>query len=406
MKVLHALTLAAAVLVGYLIGTSPSSVSPPHVPEDGSPMADVPPWPVFRIAVALNDFLRGAAEATTLPKVRIIDLATAKWHSNVIFALTKNDVFDIVHATPLSCKDIATKLELHEHFLCRVMAAGEALGLLVRNGDTFGTTATSSLLLRNVSGSQKSFVEMINNPYQQPAWDALSVGGSLKTGRSGFEVAYNTTFWEYINERPVLEAEFDGAMSSFTTAAAGSIISSYAFPLNGTLCDVGGSEGGTLRLLLEHYPDASGIVFDRPTVVARTSAAFKAAGIAERARGIGGDFLGNALPADLGMCDTFILKHILHDWDDASSTKILKNIAAVAKRGAKLVVAEHVLGVSGPGMERAKAMMDLNMMAANPSGAKERSVAEFAALFAAAGISAPAKLVQMRDILSLVEVEL
>ena len=158
--------LALAALVGYLIGTSPPGVSPPHVPGGFSPLSEVPPWPIFRVAVGLNDLLRGAAEATTLPKVRIIDLATARFHSQVLHILTKSDVFDAVHDTPLSCAATATKLVLHEAFLCRLMKAGVSLGLLSEGADgTFGTTPTSSLLLRGVPASQKSFVEMINNPY-------------------------------------------------------------------------------------------------------------------------------------------------------------------------------------------------------------------------------------------------
>jgi len=400
------IALALAVGMGYLLGTSPQGVSPPHVPSDGSPMAEVPPWPIFRVAVFLNDFFRQGAEATTLPKIRVIELATARWHSYVIYALTKNGVFDAVHATPLSCGKVAETLKLHEPFLCRLMTAGATLGLLAQTGSTFTTTPTSSLLLAGVYGTQKSFVEMINNPYQTPAWEAIS-GQALATGKGGFQTAYSASFWEYISDpsRAHLEVEFDGAMSSFTAAAAGSIISSYAFPPNGTICDVGGSEGGTLRLLLQHYPGAKGIVVDRPTVAARATAALNAAGLGDRARGVGGDFF-SALPPELGACDAFVLKHILHDWDDAHSIQILKGIKAVAKPGAKLAVVEHVVGVSGAGMERAKAMMDLNMMASCEAGAKERSVAEYQALFTAAGLSALPKLVQMRDILSLVELDL
>jgi len=406
MKVWNIFALLLALLVGYLIGTSPAGVSPPAVPA-GSPLGEVPPWPIFRIAVGLNDMLRNAAEATTLPKVRVIDLATARFQSQVIHILTKNDVFDAIHPAPLSCEATAKKLKLHAPFLCRLMAAGVSLGLLSQGSDgTYTTTPTSALLLRSAEGSQKSFVEMINNPYQHPAWDAIGVGGSLRTGKGGFEVAHGKTFWDYATARPEVEAEFDGAMTSFTAAAAASIISSYAFPPNGTICDVGGSEGGTLKLLLGHYPAASGVVFDRPTVVGRATKSFSDAGLSERARGVGGNFLGASLPAELKTCDVFVLKHILHDWDDASSITILKNIRAVAKRGAKLAVVEHVLGVSGPGMERAKAMMDINMMASCVGGAKERSVAEYEALFSAAGIQAKATLVSMRDILSLVEVEL
>ena len=397
--------LAIAVLVGYMAGTSPGGVSPPLVPR-ASPLAEVPPWPIFRIAVGLNDMLRGAAEATTLPKVRVFDLATARFQSQVIHILTKNDVFDAVSAAPLTCSATAAQLKLHEPFLCRLMDAGTTLGLLSKSDGKFTTTDTSALLLRDAVGSMKSFVEMINNEYQHGAWDAIGTGGSLRTGKGGFEVAHGTTFWDYATAHPEVEAEFDGAMTSFTAAAAASILSSFAFPPNGTICDVGGSVGGTLKLLLDHYPTASGIVVDRPTVITRTNAALASAGLAERAKGLGGDFLSASLPSGLETCDVFLLKHILHDWDDASSRTILKNIKAVAKPGARLAVVEHVLGVSGPGMERAKAMMDINMMASCVGGAKERSVAEYKALFAAAGITAPAALIPMRDILSVVEVAL
>jgi len=405
MKLFHLLALALAGFLGYLIGTCPSNVNPPHVPATGSPMPDIPPWPIFKLAVSLNDFLRRATEATTLPRVRVIELSTARWHSHVIFILTKNGIFDAVNSTPLSCEDTAAKLKLHQDFLCRVMVAGETLGLLSRTDGKFGTTPTSALLLSDVVGSQKSFVEMINNPAWDPAWVALA-NQSLRAGESGFEAAHGTNFWDYAAERPAVEVEFDGAMSSFTAAAAGSILSSYAFPVNGTLCDIGGGEGGTLRLVLDHYPGASGVVFDRPTVAERATAALGAAGLSDRARGIPGSFLDDSLPSEMATCDTFILKHILHDWDDASSIKILKNIQAVAKKGAKLLVVEHVIGVSSAGMERSKAMMDLNMMASCPAGAKERSVPEYEKLFTVAGLSKPVKLVPMRDILSALEVEL
>jgi len=398
--------LALAVLVGYMIGTSPVSINPPLVP-GASLLGEVPPWPVFRIAVGLNDMLRTATEATTLPKIRVLDLATARFQSQVIHVLTKNNVFDAVHAAPLTCSSTASALKLHEPFVCRLMDAGTTLGLLVKSGDgKYGTTDASALLVRDAPGSMKSFVEMINNPYQHPAWDAIGIGESLRTGKGGFEAAHGKTFWEYATKKPEVEAEFDGAMTAFTEAAASSILSSYAFPTTGTICDVGGSEGGTLKLLLAHYPGASGIVFDRPTVIARTTKALAKAGLSERARGVGGNFLSESLPAGLASCDAFVLKHILHDWDDSSSITILKNIKAVAKPGARLVVVEHVLGVSGAGMERAKAMMDINMMASCVGGAKERAVPEYEALFVAAGITAPATLVPMRDILSIVEVAL
>mmetsp|Transcript_652 Transcript_652/g.1693 ORF Transcript_652/g.1693 Transcript_652/m.1693 type:complete len:410 (-) Transcript_652:137-1366(-) len=397
--------LVLAVLVGYMAGTSPVGIRPPHIP-NGSPLGEVPPWPIFNIAVRLNDLLRSAAEATTLPKIRALDLATARFQSQVTHILTKNDVFDAVHEAPLTCAEVAAKLELHEPFLCRLMEAGTTLGLLSKTQDKFGTTAVSALFVRDVEGSLKSFVEMINNKWQHPAWDAIGTGKALRTGESGFDSAYGESFWDYLTKNPEDEAMFNGAMTSFTAAAAASILSSYQFPTNGTICDVGGSEGGTLKLLLDHYPNASGIVFDRPTVIPEATAFLSEAGLSDRAQFLGGDFFSPGLPSELGSCDVFLLKLILHDWDDSSSITILKNIKAVAKAGARLAVVEHVLGVSGSSMERAKALMDINMMASCQGGSKERGVPEFEALFAAAGISAPVKLVMMRDIMSVVEVAL
>ena len=216
------LALSLAVLVGYLLGTSPPGVSPPHVPAAG-PMAEVPPWPIFRVAVGLNDFFRTAWEATTLPKVRVIELSTAKWHSHVIYSLTKNGIFDAVHAVPLSCEATAATLKLNAPFLCRLMAAGETLGLLKQGSDgAFGTTATSSLLLSGLKGGQKAFVEMINNPEISAGWDAIG-SESLKSGKGGFETAYQESFWQRISSRPHLEKQFDAAMSSFTAVSAGAL---------------------------------------------------------------------------------------------------------------------------------------------------------------------------------------
>merc|ERR1712224_1022330 len=189
----------------------------------------------------------------------------------VIHILTKNDVFEAVSAASLTCAATAAQLKLHEPFLCRLMDAGVTLGLLSKSDGKFATTDMSALLLRDAEGSLKSLVLMINNEYQHPAWDAIGTGGSLRTGKSGFEVAHGMPVWDYYAGHPEAEAEFDDAMTSFTGPATGSILASYAFPPNGTICDVGGSVGGTLKLLLDHYPTASGIVFDRPTVIERTT---------------------------------------------------------------------------------------------------------------------------------------
>ena len=96
------------------------------------------------------------------------------------------------------------------------------------------------------------------------------------------------------------------------------------------------------------------------------------------------------------------MKFILHDWDDARCVKILKNIAAVAKPGAKVVTTDFILEVDGASMEMNKRMMDINMMASNPAGARERPWVQYRGLFESAGLKG-ASLVKMRDLVSTVE---
>ena len=92
------------------------------------------------------------------------------------------------------------------------------------NDGKFTLTATSKQLLAGVEGSQRDFVTMINAPYNQQAWGAISDGKALKTGKSAFEAVHGESFWSYVTKRPKLEAEFGGAMTSFTAAAAASTV--------------------------------------------------------------------------------------------------------------------------------------------------------------------------------------
>ena len=148
-----------------------------------------------------------------------------------------------------------------------------------------------------------------------------------------------------------------------------------------------------------------GIVFDQPKVVASsTKEVLAELGVCDRVSTVGGSFL-EPLPAALSSCDAFYLQFILHDWADEECVSILSAIKAVAKEGSQIVTTDFILGVDGANMEMSKRMMDINMMAANPPGAGERTFAEYAALFSRAGFAKPSQLVKMRDLVSTVVTE-
>jgi len=400
--------VVVAVFVGYLIGSSPTSKTPMFMPE-GSVAQTLPPWPIFRVAVAVNDFFVAAARLTTPPPVRAKNLATAYWDSEVIHSLTKTGVFDTIYAAggTASCASVASKLELVEPFLCRVMRAGVGLGVLDEKQGDFSLSALGDYFRSDHPMSQRAFTLMINDYYQANSWRAALTDG-LKSGKGGMEQYYGESFFDFVSkpERSQSALLFDEAMKSFSHEQVGSLLVDWAPSApDAVVCDIGGGLGHMLVNIAEHYPQLRGIVFDLPDTVARASNNIASAGFAGRLRALGGSFF-ERLPTELGTCDIFFMKFILHDWSDAQNVEILKNIAAVSKPSASLVTADFILGTQGFGMEAAKAGMDLNMMQCCPVGARERTREEYFSLFRAAGITAQPNLIMLRDLFSAVEVKL
>jgi len=396
--------IGAIACVVLLVTLQPGGVSTPYTPP-GSPTANLPPWPIFRVAVALNGFFEAAAIATRPPPVHVKTLATSYWQSEIAYSLTKSGIIDAVGAVAggSTCGAIAEKLSLVEDFTCRMMAAGSSLRLLSASSAGIYTLAgAGNLLQSDHPGSLRSFMLMINEE-SKDAWRAAGTK-SLETGASGFKERFGKEFWDWHggrgNGRQM--AQFDAAMKSFSAEISGSLLLDWAPPkADAVVCDIGGGVGHMLMAIAEHWPNTTGIVFDLPPVARRADAALQDAGLSERLRALGGSFL-EPLPKALEICDVFYLKFILHDWEDASCISILQNLAAVAKPGAKVVSTDFILGLDGAAMELSKQMMDINMMAANPAGARERQWSQYSALFEAAGLKG-ARLIKMRDLVSTVE---
>ena len=396
-----------AVLVGYLIGTSPAGVTPPNSPP-GSPTGMLPPWPVFRVAIALNEFFEAAAVATRPPPVQVKTLATAYWQSEISYSLTKSGAIDGVGAEGgVACEDVAAKLKLVPDFLCRMMRAGEGIKLLSTDAQgKYSLTPAGDMLRSDHPGSLRSFMLMINEETTK-AWRAAGTR-SLSSGQSGFKEAFGKEFWAWHSEpgHATQMRQFDSAMRSLSADIAGALLVDWAPPKEDALvCDIGGGAGHMVAAMAHHYPKLKGIVFDLPKVVASsTKETLAELGVSDRVSTVGGSFL-EPLPAALSSCDAFYLKFILHDWADEECVSILSAIKAVAKEGSQIVTTDFILGVDGANMEMAKRNMDINMMAANPPGAGERTFEEYSALFARAGFAKPPELVKLRDLVSTVVTE-
>jgi hypothetical protein len=164
-------------------------------------------------------------------------------------------------------------------------------------------------------------------------------------------------------------------------ATSAAIKRTYDFGSASVIADIGGGYGYLISSLLASVEQASGVLFDQPHVIAKAEVVLRAAGVDGRCRTVPGDFRVS-VPV---VADVYILKHVLHDWDDVGCTRILRMVAAAMPEEAKLLVIEHVLPDADLAAAQPVVMLDLHMMAV--LGGRERTQGEFTALLREADLS-------------------
>jgi SAM-dependent methyltransferase len=225
-----------------------------------------------------------------------------------------------------------------------------------------------------------------------PAFGELS--WSIGTGKPGFDKIHGAPIFDHLARHPDEGRCFDQAMTSIHGPETPAMIEAYGFARFQTIVDVGGGNGSTLIEILRSAPRARGIVFDLPGVVARAESTIRDAGLGDRCRVAGGSFF-EAVPKD---ADAYVLRHIIHDWDDQKSIQILRRCREAMAPGGKVLVVESVIPTGDephPGK-----WLDIIMLAV--PGGRERTRAEYEALLAAAGLRLE-RVVATRSPVSVVE---
>ncbi len=209
------------------------------------------------------------------------------------------------------------------------------------------------------------------------AWGQLR--HSVMTGEPAFDHAFEMRFFDYLRQHPATAASFDALMAERTLPWARAIVEAYDFSSLRTLVDVGGGYGALLVAILTAHPRLRGILYDLPHVIAGARPRLTAAAVTDRCDAIAGDFFA-AVP-DGG--DGYLLKHILHDWDDDRCIAILKNCRRVMPSDGRLLVVEVIIPPSNePDYGK---YLDLNMLVLLTG--RERTEAEYRKLFEATGFA-------------------
>lgn len=270
---------------------------------------------------------------------------------------------------PRDAAALADELSVDAGALRRVLRGLAASGVLIEHGDGRFGLAELGELLRDGPGSLRGPV-LARRLYYRAAERLLD---TVRDGRTAFEAAFGMPFFDYLAARPAEGAAFQASMAGRSVHESAAVVAAYDFGRFRRLVDVGGGQGILLSAVLSATPGLSGVLFDRPDVVAT---ARLPAGCAT----VGGDFF-DEVPAG---GDAYLLSRVIHNWDDADAVRILARCRAAMPDGAVLLLVEAVQperAADQPGAVR----MDLNMLLLLTG--RERTAAEYAALLSAAGLT-------------------
>ena len=285
-------------------------------------------------------------------------------------------IADLLADGPRSSDDLAAATETHSGTLYRLLRALAGVGVFREEENRhFALTDLGACLRSDAAEPVGGWAAFVGEPYQWQAWSALL--HSVRTGENAFRHVHGLDSWSFRAHHPELSVSFDRAMTDLSRQLSAAILAAYDFRRFGHVVDVGGGKGAFLAAILAMHPTVRGVLFDQPHVVNGAGPVLAAAGVADRCQVIGGSFFDSVPTGG----DAYVLKAILHDWEDEPCVQILRTCRQAMADGTALLVVERELG--RPNQDPDPKFSDLNMLV-GPMG-QERTPDEYAALFAEAG---------------------
>lgn len=305
---------------------------------------------------------------------QLFQMVQGYWTSQIVAVLARLGVPDHLAGGPRTAAELAEATDANPDALRRLLFAGVTIGVITpAGGDRFALGATGELL-RSTEGSLRDFAIALNAPSLYRPFERLHE--AVMTGRPVAEAALGMDVWEYLERNRGEGAVFARAMGNVSAHEADQISSHYDASRFGVVVDVGGSHGILLGTLLRATPGLRGLLFDKPKVVAEAQTAMAAQGLGDRVSFVGGDMF-EAVPEG---GDLYTIKHVLHDWSDEDSLRILRNVRAAMRPGASLLIIEAVLPEQP--QPSPTTMMDVYLLV---HGGRERTRAQYEALMRQSG---------------------
>jgi hypothetical protein len=331
---------------------------------------------VVRAVLALRHGLQRGADALVPPVLPLLERIGGLEVTAALSVAAELGLADHLADGPATAADLAGKTGVDAESLARMMRALVAQGCFRFDGrGRYRNNRVSDALKRGAPLGLHDFARYFGSTHNLTAWADLS--RTIGDGKSAFERLNGMSIWEAFRRNPAMGATFAGAMTELTLLEVDFLADAYPFERHRSVCDVGGGRGTLLASILDRHPSLHGCLVDGEAALAGAAELFRERGLAERVQLVPADFFGT-LPSGY---DAYLMKDVLHDWDDARATKILQSCRRAMSEGNRLLISEMLLDPNEarfPGT-----FADLQMMMVCSEG-RQRSRSQMEALLTGA----------------------
>ncbi|GEO08280.1 methyltransferase [Segetibacter aerophilus] len=311
------------------------------------------------------------------PPVQLMGMLFGFAASRAIGVTAELKIADLLKDGAKTSEELAQETGVHARSLYRVLRACASVGVYAEDNEKkFSLTPLAEPLRSDAPGSLRAFAEMIACDWQYQTWAELPY--SVKTGKPSFEKVFGMSSFDYFWSNEKAGKVFNDAMTSNSAFSSVAVVNAYDFSPLAKLVDVGGGHGFLLASILAKFSNVKGVLYDTPAIVTEAEKLLKEHDVTDRCETIGGDFF-TSVPAG---ANAYIMKHIIHDWNDEQCITILQNCEKVMAENGKVLVVEMVVP-EGNEPSPAK-FLDLQMLQFLPGC--ERTKEEYSVLFDKAGL--------------------
>lgn len=313
------------------------------------------------------------------PSQTLLEMLHGSWKAQALHVAAELRLADLLASGPRTSDDLAAATQTHAHSLHRLLRALTTIDICREREDgSFEITETGSLLASDVPGSLRHWTIWWAN-YLWPVWGNLLY--SVKTGKSARALLTGVAGFGHLERDAAAADIFNKALAELTSLTAQSIVAAYDFGRFKRVIDVGGGHGQLLAAILRANSTMTGMLFDLPHAMEGAKRYMEAAGLTGRCEFFAGDFF-ESIPAG---ADAYVLKSVIHDWNQEDGVRILQNCRRSMSPGARLLLVERIVPrhLDASPEHQSLVRTDLSMLAA--LAAEERTEAQFRDLLGSAG---------------------